>query len=40
MTGAADPPRSRRVLQLIALERIARDVLLTGYFEFPAPPGA
>jgi uncharacterized membrane protein (DUF2068 family) len=28
MPGAADPPRSRRVLQLIALERIARGVLL------------
>jgi uncharacterized membrane protein (DUF2068 family) len=28
MTGAADPPRSRRVLRLIALERIARGVLL------------
>jgi uncharacterized membrane protein (DUF2068 family) len=28
MTGAADPPRSRRVLRLTALERIARGVLL------------
>jgi hypothetical protein len=28
MTGAADPPRSRHVLRLIALERIARGVLL------------
>jgi uncharacterized membrane protein (DUF2068 family) len=28
MTGAADRPRSRRVLRLIALERIARGVLL------------
>ena len=28
MTGAADPPHSRRVLRLIALERIVRGVLL------------
>jgi uncharacterized membrane protein (DUF2068 family) len=28
MTGAADRPRSRRVLRLIALERIARGMLL------------
>ena len=28
MTRAADRPRSRRVLRLIALERIARGVLL------------
>ncbi len=28
MTKAADPPRSRRVLKLIALERIVRGVLL------------
>jgi uncharacterized membrane protein (DUF2068 family) len=28
MTRAADPPRSRRVLRLIAFERIARGVLL------------
>ena len=28
MTKAADPPRSRRVLRLIALERIVRGVLL------------
>jgi uncharacterized membrane protein (DUF2068 family) len=28
VTGAADPPRSRRFLRLIALERIARGVLL------------
>ena len=28
MTGAGDPPRSRRFLRLIALERIARGVLL------------
>ena len=28
MTGAADPPRSRRFLRLIALERIVRGVLL------------
>jgi uncharacterized membrane protein (DUF2068 family) len=30
MTGAADPPRSRRVLQLIALERGVRGLLLLG----------
>lgn len=28
MTGAADPPRSRRVLRLIALERAGRGLLL------------
>ena len=28
MTGAADPPRSRRVLRLIALERIVRGLIL------------
>ena len=28
MTGAADPPRSRRVLRLIAAERIVRGLLL------------
>jgi Predicted membrane protein (DUF2127) len=28
VTGAADPPRSRRFLRLIALERMARGVLL------------
>ena len=28
MTGAADPPRSRRFLRLIALERMVRGVLL------------
>ena len=28
VTGGADPPRSRRFLRLIALERIARGVLL------------
>ena len=28
MTGAADPPRSRRFLKLIALERLVRGVLL------------
>jgi uncharacterized membrane protein (DUF2068 family) len=30
VTGAADPPRSRRFLRLIALERIARGVLLVA----------
>jgi uncharacterized membrane protein (DUF2068 family) len=30
MTSAADQPRSRRVLKLIALERIARGALLLG----------
>jgi len=30
MTGAADPPRSRRVLHLIALERAVRGLLLLG----------
>src|SRR3954470_9829806 len=30
MTGAADPPRSRRVLRLIALERAGRGLLLLG----------
>ena len=30
MTGAADPPRSRRFVRLIGLERIARGVLLLG----------
>src|SRR5690348_13892554 len=30
MTGAADPPRSRRVLRLIAVERAARGLLLLG----------
>jgi uncharacterized membrane protein (DUF2068 family) len=28
VAGAADPPRSRRLLRLIALERVARGVLL------------
>ncbi len=28
MTGAADPPRSRRVLRLIALERMVRGLIL------------
>jgi uncharacterized membrane protein (DUF2068 family) len=30
VTGAADPPRSRRFLRLIALERLARGVLLVA----------
>ena len=37
MTGAADPPRSRRVLRLIALERAGRGLLLLaagGYLLF------
>jgi hypothetical protein len=30
MTGAADPPRSRRLLRLIAIERVVRGLVLLG----------